>query len=474
MNIYIPIEIKVRELEGCILLALAAAEQNHTVIVGEKKDTIGLASSESTPKGLIHMKSITPHDSMLRTLNKLRQNGHVITVQDEESGLLDETYDTFAGLRFSERTIPLVDRVCAWGNYDARSLKRIYSQYSDKISITGSPRVDFWRKDFSKYYSYSDDAKTLNGKPYILIASNFGGPLNVNRFWNIMARLNEAGYLAREEGRERYQFENEAYQTRLIGEFVFMIRDLAKSYPDHHILVRPHPVESIEGWKKLIGNVPGIYVNRDGTISRWIRHAKVTIHNGCTSALEAAIAGENRIAYRPLPHEIERDIPNEVSTQVFSIDELKEKVQECLDGRLLHEEYPLPNEISEIIQDRFSGTDGRLSADRIADVWSEISEEKNMKTSSPDEFFTLNRKKNIPFTRRVKKSLVSVRNIVTGQKKEKKKKKLLDSSFKFPEFTDQEFEMVLGSLQKSTGRFNEIKYHRFGSKSFILYKDSNR
>src|SRR6056297_3421602 len=146
MNIYIPIEIKVRELEGRLLLALAAAERGHSVIVGEKKDTIGLANKGLLPPGLIHLKSITPHESMKKMLARLKKNGHAVTVQDEESGLLDETYDTFARLRFSEETIKSVDKVLAWGEYDSRSLKQYYSSQSDKIVVTGSPRVDFWRE----------------------------------------------------------------------------------------------------------------------------------------------------------------------------------------------------------------------------------------------------------------------------------------------------------------------------------------
>jgi surface carbohydrate biosynthesis protein len=473
MNIYIPIEIKVRELEGRTLLALAAAERGHTVVLGEKSDTIGMATKGIFPPGVVHMKSITPHESMLNTLRRLKKHNHAITVQDEESGLLDETYDTFARLRFSEKTIPSVDRVCTWGHYDESSLKKMYPGLAQKFTVTGSPRVDFWRKDFAGYYSDASDALTLEGKPYMMIVSNFGGPLNENRFWNIMARLNEAGYFEREEGRERHEFENTAYQTRLIGEFVFMIRELAKTYPDYHILVRPHPVESIEGWEKLIGNVPGVYINRNGTISRWIRHAKVIIHNGCTSALEAAIGDENRIAYRPIPHEIEREIPNRVSINAFSLEELKENVDGFLHDVPLHKQDPNSKEISDLLNNRFAAISGTLAADRIVDVWDDIANERNLTTSVPQEISVLKNEKKPTLTKKIKRSLVLARNSITGiSKTESGDKRLLISSFKFPEFTTTEFESIKQKLEQNLGRFKDVTHKRFGEKSFLLYKQN--
>ena len=66
MNIYLPIEVKVRELEGKTLLALTAAERGHTVIIGEKKDTINLAKKGILPPGIVHDKSLTPGEYKIK------------------------------------------------------------------------------------------------------------------------------------------------------------------------------------------------------------------------------------------------------------------------------------------------------------------------------------------------------------------------------------------------------------------------
>lgn len=466
MNIYIPIEIKVRELEGRLLLALTAAERGHTVVVGEKKDTIGLATKGLLPPGLVHLKSITPHESMKRLLSRLKKNGHAVTVQDEESGLLDETYDTFARLRFSEETIQAVDRVLAWGNYDQRSLKQFYESQSDKIVVTGSPRVDFWREDFADYYSDHKESKEMEGKPYIMVVSNFSGPLNINRFWNVMARLSEAGYFEREEGREMREYLNAAYQTKLIGEFVFMIRGLRRRFPDYNVLVRPHPVESTEGWEKLIGNVPGVFVQRSGTISPWIRHAKAIIHNGCTSAMEAAISGQNRIAYRPIPNKIEREIPNKVSLNAFSEEELHTLLDGMLKGQDLHSKDEHNAEIQALLRDRFGISDDRLAADRIIDEWESITNLREKAGESPVMFLKIKEHDNSP-----KKFLKSVYSSVRSrllQTDKTNNEKLLNTSFKFPSFTDEEFENIHEGLKRTLKRFENVNVQRFGKKSFIL------
>ena len=70
MNIYIPIEVKIRELEGRTLLALAAAERGHQVILGSKMDALIPAVDGHLPPGIVHMKSLTPSDQMLDQLTK--------------------------------------------------------------------------------------------------------------------------------------------------------------------------------------------------------------------------------------------------------------------------------------------------------------------------------------------------------------------------------------------------------------------
>jgi surface carbohydrate biosynthesis protein len=471
MNIYIPIEVKVRELEGRSLLAIVAAERGHNVILGEKKHTLNLASRGKLPPGIVHMKSITPHESMINALTKLGEHGHVITVQDEESGLLDESYEKFAKLRFSKKTLSQVSSVFAWGDFDGKSLKEKYSDYAEKIVITGSPRVDFWRKEFEGYFENPTTEDEFQEKPYILVVSNFGSFLNENRLWNIFARLRKAGYFEREKNREFHEYENAAYQIRLVGKFVEMIRSLSEAYPKMNIIVRPHPVESIEGWRKIIGEYPNVFVRREGTISRWIRHSEMIIHNGCTSALEAAISGVTRVAYRPFPNDLERDIPNSLSINAFSLEELKKTVSKLLQTKrtknIDDENYPL-------LDERIANQKGMFAADCVVDEWERLGNEHSLRQSDISELILAKAEDKKPLIHRLKRKAVLIRNKLTGKEKKNNSGRLLKSGHKFPDFKDEEIEQLLYKLQISLNRFKNVSYQRYGKKSFIITSNNKK
>lgn len=467
MNVYLPIEVKVRELEGKALLALVAAERGHTVILGEKKDTLSLAQTSHLPPGIVHDKSLTPGEYKIKSYTNLKKQGHLITGQDEESGLLDESFDSFAKRRFSEETVSMVDKIFAWGGHDQSSLQKIYPNYADKIVATGSPRVDFWRTEFDDYYR--EAASGLEA--YIFVASNFGYPIDENLFWDKIARLRQAGYFDRDPGMEKFMYENSAYQYRLLHEFIVMIRQLSDTFPDRKILVRPHPVESIDAWHKLLGEFPNVIIKREDTISGWIRHASVLIHNGCTSALEAAVSGLPSIAYRPIPDEIEREIPNRTSLHAFSLEEVEKMISDILengDTEGLDKAEELSNEV---IDERISSVSGKLAAEKIVDEWINIAEKANLKTSSADELFAKKPSDTVSLRKKLKRQAVEIRNSLMGISRVKENQKLLKSDHKFPSLSDEEMQGMIKKLQTTLNRFEKVKAVRFGEKSFIFFTD---
>ena len=467
MNVYLPIEVKVRELEGKILLALTAAERGHAVILGEKKDTINLAKKGQLPPGIIHDKSLTPGAYKIKNYIQLKEYGHLITAQDEESGLLDESYDDFAKRRFSEETVSMADRVFAWGGHDYNSLKSIYPEHADKIVATGSPRVDFWRREFNDYFKKNDS----DLKSYILVVSNFGYPIDQNPFWNRIARLREAGYLERDTEMEKYMYENTAYQYRLLYRFIEMIRQLAETFPNKDIIVRPHPVDSLDAWNNLLVPKNNIIINRENSISGWIRNASVIIHNGCTSALEAAASGIPRIAYRPIPDALERAIPNNVSMQIFSLDDLKSTVSD-----LLEKENKVDTATIEpgsgILNNRLSSLTDRFAAEKIVDEWEIIGELADLKSSAADQLLAAKPQKKQKIKKLLKNRVIQIRNILLKQENETKKNgRLLKTAHKFPSLYDDEMGFIVNNIQNSLNRFRNVQIVRYGEKAFIFFRD---
>ena len=67
MNIYIKVEVKLRELESRLLLAMAAAEKGHEVLLGSNLLTLDLVKKILKP-GIIFEKSIVPSERRIKQL----------------------------------------------------------------------------------------------------------------------------------------------------------------------------------------------------------------------------------------------------------------------------------------------------------------------------------------------------------------------------------------------------------------------
>src|SRR5690606_11608461 len=124
---------------------------------------------------------------------------------------------TFARRRFSTDALAIADALYCWGDHDHAFLSSYYPQFSNKFVNTGSPRVDLWRKDFNSYYRNNEHAK-----PYILIPSNFGRVLNVNRIWFLYN--GQKKWINTDEKDMQYFFELYSYQALLLAKYIEMVK----------------------------------------------------------------------------------------------------------------------------------------------------------------------------------------------------------------------------------------------------------
>ena len=72
-----------------------------------------------------------------------------------------------------------------------------------------------------------------------------------------------------------------------------------------------HPSENWQVWDDAASGLDNVHVVHDGTVGPWLAAADVLIHNGCTSAVEAAIIGTPALTYRPVKQPgFDHDLPN--------------------------------------------------------------------------------------------------------------------------------------------------------------------
>ncbi len=464
MNIYIHIEVKAREFESRMLLALAAAERGHSVVLGSREETVDLAAAGLLTPGIVHDKCVTPYSKKLGRMEAMRARGHLITSQDEEHGLLYDSYDDFARMRYSATSIGMADRVFLWGQFDHEVIARTYPDHADRFVACGSPRVDLWRQDVRPVLSPALKAACDAG-PLVLVPSNFVLALNAGRIWDFIKLQNDlyrkqradaAGVLAGSaQFGETSLFRRTALQFELIRHFVRMIRSLSRSFPQASIVVRPHPAEDARAWPALLGRgLANVTVSADGALINWIKKARVVVHNSCTSGLEAAVAGVPRIAYRPVRSKYEASVPNSVSYPAGSLPDLTAAVGRLLSGQAL--ELPAENRAAadRVLASRFANLEGSLAADRIVREWEAL--------DRPD----LRR----PNDWRAVHAALARDDRALPPPDSAAPARVDLPSHKFPDLTEAEISAFATHLRDSMDRFHTVRWKRLGQRSFGFFK----
>ena len=121
MNLYLHVEVSVRELDSKLLLATLAASRGHNVIVSDLSGIIRGLRFNVLPPGIFHTKSLAPTYNRLKFHKNLINKGFKITSIDEEGCLAEYGYNTFANIRYSKKTVEQASAIFGW-------LAKLYNQ----------------------------------------------------------------------------------------------------------------------------------------------------------------------------------------------------------------------------------------------------------------------------------------------------------------------------------------------------------
>ena len=366
----IPVENQVRELDPKLLLACIAARRGFSVIIGSHRE-IDLRIS-FLPQGLYLNKSMTDRNlKMFRIMDNL---GHEILTWDEEAlvHLPDETYYS---RRLSPTAIRYNSQLFAWGEDNAELWRRYPDLPPDlPIHVTGNPRSDMLRPDLRPYYEPEAQQLKNDYGDFILINTNFN---HVNAFFpaqNLFRPVKRAGdtpqFGKAAVGMSREYAEGlRDHKENLFNAFKQLIPALDKAFPDHKIIVRPHPTENQRVYKNIAGDCRNVQVTNEGNVVPWLMAAKAVIHNGCTTGVEAYVMGVPAVSYRPrINEEIDMGfyrLPNLISHQCYDFKELQKILVKILKGEL---GVANGDERKDLARKYLTAHDGPLACERIVDV----------------------------------------------------------------------------------------------------------
>jgi hypothetical protein len=242
------------------------------------------------------------------------------------------------------------------------------------IHVTGNPRSDMLRPELQPFYeSEAEEIRKTYGN-FILVNTNFN---HVNAFFpaqNLfrpVKRADEAPQFGKAAvGMSREYAEGlRDHKQAIFKTFKQLIPTLDRAFPDHTIIVRPHPTENQQVYMDIAKDCQQVKVTNEGNVVPWLMATDVVIHNGCTTGVEAYMMGVPAISYRAKINE-KYDLgfyrlPNLISHQCFDLDQLLDTLKKIIKGELGPANG---DERQALVNHYLAAQDGPLACERIVDV----------------------------------------------------------------------------------------------------------
>jgi surface carbohydrate biosynthesis protein len=438
MNVYIVFELKQRELLSKLLLAMDSASKGNDVYLGRINSYIQRGFFNP---GIVHLKSITPGNTRIKELEYLNREGFKITSQDEENGFIDRN-SNYKSYRYSSRTISLIDKVFTWGPFDYNNLANFYSNYKSKFIKSGNPRVDFWRKDFEKFYK---NIKYIGYENYILLSANFAFVCQHRTLREELNFYKTSGYFNRKgfTKNDVTMWYNDSF--KIFKKYKKAIKNISKKFKNKIIIIRPHPVDSLKKWEKHFKTDRNIKIISKGFISDWIHKAKVVIHAGCTGGLEASLRNKNTISFYPIKSKHGHPFADLFSKKIIKEKKLLNHLEYIYSN--LNSDFKFNNKSKSFIKKRTFNIFGDPSYKKISSTWQKIIKK--------------NFKRNNLILLRFSFKIRDLRLKLLG-------KKIGDNKFSY--FDKKEVFEIVSRLKKIDRKYNDIKIDYIKSDIIRVYK----
>ncbi|WP_173918948.1 surface carbohydrate biosynthesis protein [Halobacillus sp. Marseille-Q1614] len=275
--LYLPIEGKARELEAKMLLAYYAIQENYCVVLGEHR--MVEAAAAELPGGLFFLKGY-PHSPRKKVMERAVTHGHCVVELDEE-GLVFSDPSPYLNQRMKGDLFTFLTHEYCWGPYQKEIITKAYPQHASKCHMVGNPRFDLLRPKYRPLYQ--NEAKDIQAEygDFILINTRF--PL----------------YNGSQRKKEGESHPSLLYIKQLYYQFIEMAKFLSLRFPETSIVLRPHPAENVASYQKALASYKNVSILHEGSVIQWLLAAKLVVHNGCTSSIEAFLLEKPIISYVP-------------------------------------------------------------------------------------------------------------------------------------------------------------------------------
>lgn len=444
------IETKARELDAKLLLGLMAAERGWGVILGV--DDIRIRPD--FPRGVIAENSLSP--GRFEDIRAAQATGRKVVAWCEEGLVHRHSDEGYVRNRVERQSYEAVEAFFTWGEKQAAAIARQLGGGPDRLVVAGNPRFDILRPELRGVFD--DRAREIRRRygPFILVNTKFSQYNNYRGEAYKLAALTRRGRIRTKEHEAEYLGFVD-YQKGTFHAFQEAVACLSKRFPGHRVVIRPHPSESHRPWQELARTRDNVAVVYEGTVAPWLLASDVSIHNNCTTGVEAYALERPSISYRPI-----RDprysylLPNAVCTEVEALDELTARVDDVLEGRPISDPAA-ETERREVACHHIASLTGATSCETILDRLDGI--------DLPLEKFEFSTSRLASLGRRLRRSLRPLKgSLYRGDKRAK----YVYTRQKFDGISVHEVAAFLESARRATGRFEDVAIAELANDIFCI------
>jgi surface carbohydrate biosynthesis protein len=358
--LYMPMEIASRELDSRLLITLFAASAGLEVIIGPK--WILQKNARWMPKGFWIFKTLTPGDA--KAMQRIKRLGHRIGSIDEEMPGLGDGSKRLQWV--DKRSVAASEAIFCLGQNHASVMTNVYPKDTEKLVITGNPRWDFLRPELRNIYAQDAEAIKRKHGRIILINTNIGTVNSAKKSaaGHIRALYRDGRMDIRREEDRRFVNDLLEFEKSNFAAIPNLARRLEREFPDHTVVLRPHPTEKIEPYETELGGHARIKIIREGPAAIWLSAAEVLIHTSCTTATEAFALELPAICFETAPSSLHTYfLSGALSIIAKDEDSLIKSAHKILSGQVVTQDESRQRKIFE---DYFAAQTGELASERIA------------------------------------------------------------------------------------------------------------
>jgi len=362
-TVYLPIDVKVREFDASLLLACLLAERGCRTILAPRGDRVLLGADRiwfpQRGRSVILGRQLTA--GAARRYRMQRRVGNILVALDEES-LVIYSPEIYLERRVGAETIRLPHALFACGEASAALWREELGDGAATVHVTGNPRFDLLRSPLREIYRPQAERLQARFGPYVLFNSNFHW---VNTRHRAYTRLPAPEDVA--AGRfpvpAFYNPDLARHRIALFRAYLEALPRLARSFPELHFVIRPHPSEDPDPWCRATAGLSNCSVVCEGPVVPWLLGARALLHHSCTTAVEAVLLDRPAVSYRPVIDEhLDPELPIAVSLEAHSLEDLERQLQAAVGA-----DHPR-SRVRGLLARHLAAMEGPLAAERIADA----------------------------------------------------------------------------------------------------------